>query len=467
MSRSKARSDDPLPEATVEDMLATRLSVSSVSVSGAERTSRKLLDRITLTVLSTGGTFSSVVEDVSKAVDQLRSTDCYRGVDAFIDTSSDSTASVKFTLAEKNLYRLHTGTSINTSPGAAHDPSVEASFQWCNLSGQADSFKAALSWMGGSAGEPFATRPTSRTQFDYHRPFAFGLDTGLSAAISSSMHNYEQNSSHCLLLRGGEVGIDHPFGRISLIGDWRHVLDVDEKASPLVHSDAGHSWKMSVKQAIEIDRRDSRRMPSQGDFFSLVGEATLPIGDVRFGKLDGSYQAHFHVGLSGICASFNSRCGMLFSSNRTNIIDRFYLGGPTSFRGFQSRGIGPRDQNDAVGGDIYYSLGGMLSIPMPASSLLSQFFNARLHVFGSVGDLTDIPSARATFSPLSNKGSVINRLSHTWKNLHDSMRITSGIGVAFETVLGRIELNYCRIWRSASSDVAADGFQFGISESFS
>lgn len=467
MPKARKPSKEQLSDASVEDMLATRLSVSSVSVSGAERTSQALLDRITLPVLSTGGTFSSVVEDVSKVVDLLRSTNCYRGVDAFLDTSSDSSASVQFTLAEKKFYQIQTGASIDTSPGAPHDPSLEASFVWNNLSGHADSLKAAVSWMGGSAGTAFAARPTSRAQFDYHRPFAFHLNAGLSASLSSSMHNHEENSSHSLLLRSGQVGIDHPFGRLSLLAAWRHVLDVDDKASPLVHNNAGHSWKTSVQQAIEIDRRDSRRMPSTGDLISLTGEATLPVGDVRFAKLDSSYQLHFPVGSSGIIASISSRFGILLSPNQTSIIDRFYLGGPVSFRGFQSRGVGPRDQSDAVGGDVFYTIGGMISIPMPESSLLAQLFNARLHVFSTVGDLTDVASAQSVLSSLSKKGSLKNRVSSAWGSVYESMRITSGLGVALETTIGRIELNYCRVLRSANSDIATGGFQFGISEGFS
>lgn len=455
-------------EATVEEMLASRLSVSSISISGAQRTSRDLLDRITLPVLSTGGTFSSVVEDVSAAVDLLRSTNCFRGVDAFLDTqSSDSGATASFTLSEKSLYQLHTGTTIDTSPGARRDPTLEASLVWRNVTGQADSLKGAVSWMGGSEGEPFAARPTTRFNLDYRRPFALGLRLGLFSALSSSMHNHEYNSSHSLALKTACAGIEHPHGRFSVNAAWRHVLDVTDRASPIVHNDAGHSWKTSVQEALEVDNRDSRRMPTQGDCVSLTAEATLPIGDVRFLKVDTAYQTHLPLGASGVSASFISRAGVLLSDQRTNIIDRFYLGGPTSLRGFQNRGVGPRDSNDAIGGDAYYTLGAMLSIPMPESSLLSQLFNARMHVFGVVGDLTDVPTARAAFENLLAKTPVKDRVRATWKEVYRSMRVSTGLGIAIETAVGRVEANYCRVLHSAESDIASSGFQFGISESFS
>lgn len=467
MSDSPISGDAVANESTVGEMLSSRLSLSSVSVTGADRTSKKLLDRITLPVLSTGGTFATVVDDVSKAVDLLRSTDCYNGVDAFLDTSSDTSASAVFTLTEKSLYKLHTGTTIDTSPGARRDPSVEASFAFRNLTGQADSLKAAISWMGGAAGEAFAARPTTRTQIDYQRPFAFGLRAGLFAALSSSTHNHEQNSSHSLALRSTQVGVDHPFGRLSLIAAWRHVLNVRDDASRLVHHDAGHSWKTSIQEAIEVDGRDSRIMPTEGSLVSLNMEGTLPIGDVRFGKIDAAHQMHVPVGMSGLIMSLSSRFGLLMSQNGTSIIDRFYLGGSSSFRGFQNRGIGPRDQDDAVGGDVYYTCGGMLSIPLPESSVLSKLFNARLHVFLTAGDLTDNATALDAFSPLATKLPIMDRARSTLKNVTDSMRATSGLGIALETTVGRIELNYCHILRSAERDIGSSGFQFGISESFS
>lgn len=463
---NKSDSPDDFPDVAVEEMLSTRLALSSVTISGAERTSRSLLDRLTSPVLSTGGTFSSVVEDVSKVVDLLRATNCYRGVDAFLDTSSDSSASATFTVSEKSLYQLHTGTTIDTSPGARRDPTIEASFVWRNLSGQADSLKAAMSWMGGAAGEAFAARPTNRIQLDYTRPFAFGRQVGFFANFASSLHNHEHNSSHSLRLRNAQAGVDHPFGRLSLIASWRNVLDIDDRASPIVHHNAGHSWKTSVQQAIELDRRDSPRMPTNGDYLSITAEATLPFGDVRFAKFDTAHQVHLPIGSSGVSAAFFSRTGAIVSQSRTSIVDRFYLGGPTSFRGFNVRGIGPRDQTDAIGGDIYYTLGAMLSVPVPQPSLLSQLFNARLHIFGTVGDLSDISTVQKSFSSISEKP-LSQRAGAAWEQLYESMRVSAGLGVALQTAVGRIEFNFCRILRSSDTDAAVSGFQFNISESFS
>lgn len=120
-----------------------------------------------------------------------------------------------------------------------------------------------------------------------------------------------------------------------------------------------------------------------------------------------------------------------------------------------------------MGGDLYNLYGGMLSIQMPESSFLSQIFNARLQTFLTIGDLTDIQKANNAISPLAAKAPMLDRGLSTWRNFAESARITSGLGVALETRVGRIELNYCRVLRSADRDIAASGFQFGISERFS
>lgn len=34
--------------------------------------------------------------------------------------------------------------------------------------------------------------------------------------------------------------------------------------------------------------------------------------------------------------------------------DKFYLGGPQTLRGFQTRGVGPHSDGDALGSDVSY-----------------------------------------------------------------------------------------------------------------
>lgn len=485
MSKSSAARTDSSLDPSVEDMLAAQLSLSSVTVQGAKRTSRALLDRITKPVLSTGGTFSSVVDDVSRAVDLLRSTQCFRGVDAYLDTSStDAGAVAVFTLSEKSLYQLHTGTTIDASPGSPNDPSVEASFLWRNVSGHADSLKAAVSWMGGAAGETFAARPTSRTNIDYRRPFALGLHTGVFAGLSSAVHNHENRSSHSLSSRSATLGVDHPAGRLSVVTDWRHMLHVDDKASPLIRSDAGHSWKTSLRHVLHLDGRDSPRIPTAGSSITLSTETTLPLGDVRLSKAELIAQRHTSLGSSGVAVSLVGRAGALWAPSRANVIDRFFLGGANSLRGFEVRGVGPRDADDAVGGDVYYAGCAMASIPLPPTSVLSQLFNARLHIFATAGDLMDgaragelarsvkniaVPQANATVGSTDaqpTSGKIMDRVRGTGNEFWKSMRVAVGLGMALDTAVGRVELNFSRVLRSAKQDLGVTGFQFGISEEF-
>lgn len=40
-----------------------------------------------------------------------------------------------------------------------------------------------------------------------------------------------------------------------------------------------------------------------------------------------------------------------------SLSDMFYLGGPLSLRGFQTRGVGPRSEGDALGSNVSYSVG--------------------------------------------------------------------------------------------------------------
>lgn len=237
---------------------------------------------------------------------------CYRCVDAYLDSAPHSSARAVLTLTEKSLFQLHTGAQIATT-GEHRDPSLEASFAWRNVSGHADSLRAAASWLGGSAGESIATLPSSKFELSYARPFALSLSCGLSTRASSALHNYEHNSSHCLGLKAVSVAADHLLGRLALNVDWRDVSRVSTGASPAILHDTGHSLKVSVSETIDVDSRDNVRMPTSWSYLSVAAEATLPAGEVSFRKLCVAHQLHIPLGTSGIAFALCARAVQSYS----------------------------------------------------------------------------------------------------------------------------------------------------------
>ncbi|RHY17324.1 hypothetical protein DYB25_002149 [Aphanomyces astaci] len=106
-----------------------------------------------------------------------------------------------------------------------------------------------------------------------------------------------------------------------------------------------------------------------GDVQFVKGEAevqhNIPIGPVAF------HHPIFNIMLS-------SRVGAVHSYGAdklrpARISDRFFLGGPLSLRGFNHKGVGPRanpddggvKSGDALGGEVFYSVGASLGFPFP------------------------------------------------------------------------------------------------------
>lgn len=460
--------EDPAPDVSLEEMLATRLGVSGVSVLGAERTRADFLNYVLSPLSSTPTTsFEAVVENVSDAVDRLRSTGCYKGVDAYLDRDAvePSAAHVTFTVAEKSLYQIRTGTSVATS--GDRDASVDGSLIWRNILGRAETLRATVGWWGGGGKEAFGTKPSNSLEIDVEKPFFPTRSCSVFGKVGQSLRNHEDASSYAVNVRSVEAGVATPLGRFSARGAWREVCDVGEKASMLVRDDAGHSFKTSLIHRIQVEERDDACLPTAGYAAALESEVAGGIGDVTYGKCEASGNVNVPLGASGIAVSLSARGGVVCTGagDSVRICDRFHLGGASSLRGFRARGVGPRDGRDALGGETFYVATAMVSLPTPETSLFSQMFGARVHAFATAGDVGSVTAIQGGFTEM-REGKSLKSVRGVAERVAKSSRVAVGLGIAGETALGRVEINFCNVLRCAPGDHPKSGFQFGLTQSF-
>lgn len=188
-----------------------------------------------------------------------------------------------------------------------------------------------------------------------------------------------------------------------------------------------------------------------GAFHTTIEESIGGIGMHRNWLYKLAFHSTIHGGMiqpltyGGLCSNG--------SSNVTNILDRFYVGGSNQLRGFLPSGIGPRAETggssspgDALGGDVFYTSTLALSLPFPGVNVLSKN-GLRLFGFVNSGTLVGLSDA-------SNLVSFIN-----------SSRIAVGCGVSMGTPLGRIETTYALPLRFSNKD-ARRSVQFGIGLNF-
>jgi outer membrane protein insertion porin family len=489
---------DVAADATIEEMLAARLRVSGITVRGAERTRPSFLEYVVAPVVAAAArrvgdvaaaldvaardvvdaaaaaapeTFQDVVEDVSIAVDRLRSTGCFRGVDAYIDRDplDDAAAHVTFTVAEKSLYQIRTGTSVET--GGDREASIDGSLIWRNLFGRAETLRARAGWWGGGGGHSaaFGDTPSNSLDVEFIKPFFPLRSLNLYARAGQALRNHEDWSSYSVNVRSAEIGLDTPVGRFAYQSAWRELCDVGKSASILVRDDAGHTLKSSFLHHLIIDQRDNPVLPKQG--YALEFDTELAglgnTGNVRFAKCEASAQIHAPIGASGIAIALALRSGVIATRKREDrvlICDRFHVGGANSLRGFCPRGVGPRDGTDALGGETFYTVTAMISAPTPEDSLFSQLFSARVHAFASAGDVGHSDKLSDAVQDVWKGGR--RGMRDVAKQISDSSRVAVGLGIAGETALGRIEINVCNVLRSSPSDRPKTGVQFGLSQSF-
>ena len=250
-----------------------------------------------------------------------------------------------------------------------------------NLLGRGQDFRLSFTISGVS----------SQIDLSYTEPYF--LDRNLSAGFDLFRSEQENSESSFDLERlGGALRAG-----FNLYPDvrqvWNYTLkqekvtNVDDDASALVQSDEGTDLESSIGQTLRWDTRDSRFDPREGHVVRLTATGAGLGGDVRFFRstLGGAYHQPILENVTGtIAAEVGNIIGISYD---TKVSDRFFRGGST-FRGFNTAGVGPRDAdtNDALGGKHFYT--GSLGLAFPVG--LPPELNLRGRVFSDFGSVWGI-----------------------------------------------------------------------------
>lgn len=179
-------------------------------------------------------------------------------------------------------------------------------------------------------------------------------------------------------------------------------------ASNAVLSQAISSLKTSFSYVFTLfDTRQS--LPSgggdhtSGGLFQISGELALPPGDVRYARSELVSQYHYPLtSKKDMVASFACNLGYVLPSERNkpiHLIDRYYMGGPLSLRGFHPSGVGPRSipsektSSDSLGGNFKANCVALLSAPVPLHALVPRWSHGtysplRAFAFANAGILS-------------------------------------------------------------------------------
>lgn len=214
----------------------------------------------------------------------------------------------------------------------------------------------------------------------------------------------------------------------------RDIYNIFTDASLYILNEAGNSSLSQLGTTLTFDYRNDRLDPSSGGLLALSGDFAGLGGTAKYVRLQarGAYYIPLEkeLGSKQWVLELDGHVGDIvgIEGYKTLIADRFFLGGD-SLLGFQTGGAGPHDTQygDSLGGNFIWTQDTVLHFPLPVTPDLGISGFA----FADIGSLSGV-------SPIYLNGKQLG-LADT-----AAPRISAGIGVAWNTPFGLIDLSFAQ-----------------------
>lgn len=292
---------------------------------------------------------------------------------------------------------------------------------------------------------------TKRQEIDlsFTEPYFLGRHQSAGFDVFRTRTDFQTESSFDTSTTGFALRMGVPIteyfsvgGRYTLRND--RISNVDNDASILIQQAEGSELTSSVGYSVNYDRRNDPIKPSRGFQLGLRQDVAGLGGSARYVRTEMDYDFYYPI-TSKITGLFRVNDGFIVGINQdVRIMDRFFKGG-SSFRGFRTAGIGPRDLNtkDALGGNAFYVGTAEVSFPLG----LPEEFGILGSVFTDVGSLWDIDRT----APGVAQG--------------NDVRISTGFGVFWESPFGPIRLDFSKVVKKERYD-RTEFFRFNVGTRF-
>ncbi|XP_026739903.1 sorting and assembly machinery component 50 homolog A-like [Trichoplusia ni] len=433
--------DDALPKPTIK-LNGVRARVDRVHVDGLNRTKDDII-RSTVDDLFLATDFEDVILRAHKVRRALDAMGCFRDIGVFIDVSSGPGATpegLEVTFQVRELSRIVGGVNTTVSE---NEGNLVLGVKLPNVLGRGERVAAEYS-MGHRSSSNFSVCGTKPFP---HKP----LVPVLAASLYQQNHEYPW-SGYRLLDRGLLLDLafntsPHTKHNLQWEGMVRETSVLSKTTSFEVRESSGPQMKSILRHIVCVDHRDEPIFPTRGSWLQFSSEVAGLGGGVANLKTELQAQSN-HTLVEDVVLQLTGALGVLHDVFGSELPDQLFLGGPTSLRGFQQRGVGPHSDGQATGGRAYWAGGLHVFAPLPfqgARAGLGALF--RSHAFVTAGSL-----AGGAGAGLAGLGAA---------------RVSCGAGVCVR--LGRaarLELNYALPLRTQPHDQHAAGLQFGVGANF-
>lgn len=332
---------------------------------------------------------------------------------------------------------------------------LEASVEEKNFLGRGQFIRVAV---GGGLDD-------ARTyNFSFTEPYflgyrlAAGFDVFRSETSSNSDYNYEETGATVRvtapITEELATTVRYTYKELKYTEDGAYGADglpytADDKVSaPYMDLIENSPWKQSiVGHSIVYNSVDDRIMPREGIYANFTHEYAGLGGDSEYYKAYAKFR-YYHT-LSDefdLVGSLSASAGHVVSTGGDlNVFDQFQIGGK-DLRGFESSGIGPRLEGDALGGTTYFTASAEANFPLP---LFPQDMNIRGAVFADAGTLYGNDVGNST-------GAVGTDMS---------LRASVGAGVLWLSPFGPLRFDYAVPVAKEDFD-EVQNFRFSMANAF-
>lgn len=231
--------------------------------------------------------------------------------------------------------------------------------------------------------------------------------------------------------------------RFSIGGEHREIIT---SASPptyisnFINANGDNYNNILGKASYIHDTRDRTLFPTKGVRHNLALEAGLPGGDLTYYKLKANSNSYFPVTKK---VTFALKGGVSYGKGYGDtttlpFFERFYSGGISTVRGFDSNSLGPKSGTKAIGGTLAVNARAELLFPVPFAA--------------------DIDGLR--MSAFVDAGNVFEDSFDA-----DDVRYSAGLSATWMSPLGPFTLSYAKPLNAKTGD-EIQKLQFSIGASF-
>lgn len=224
------------------------------------------------------------------------------------------------------------------------------------------------------------------------------LDTDFSFSVSGFYFNrfypdWDEDRA------GGRFSLGYQFTNEFSMNAALRVENVElknpDRPTPLIVQEAeGSSLLTTGRVSAAYDTRDSSFLPTEGHLAQMTFEQAF--GDWHYPRLEGELRQYFTLferpdGGGKHVLSIGGQAG--WTDSGTPVYERFYAGGFQTFRGFEFRGVSPREFGTRIGGEWMFLGTAEYKLPITADDNIAMVFFSD---FGTVEEEVAFDDFRVT-----------------------------------------------------------------------